>query len=334
MKILVTGGYGFIGSNLINLLLNNPDYIVLNIDKLSHGSNLKNLEKHQENNHHLFKELDLCNSKELLNEFHSFAPDAVIHLAAQSHVDRSIMDPTDFIQSNIIGTFNLLEASRDYLKIEDKKEFRFLHVSTDEVFGDLSSNGKPFKEDNNYLPSSPYSASKASSDHLVRAWNRTYGLPILISNCSNNYGPFQHFEKMIPQIISCCLSAKKIPIYGDGSQIRDWLFVEDHVQALHSIVIKGSIGESYNIGGNNEISNIELVRKICSVLDEKITQKPHNISSFNELISFVKDRPGHDQRYAIDSSKIMSELNWRPNHSFDEGILKTINWYLANKSYL
>ena len=334
MKILVTGGYGFIGSNLINLLLKKPDYKVLNIDKLTHGSNLKNLEKHQENDHHLFKELDLCNSRELLDEFHSFAPDAVIHLAAQSHVDRSILDPTDFIQSNIIGTFNLLEASRDYLRKEYKKEFRFLHVSTDEVFGDLSINGKPFKEDNNYLPSSPYSASKASSDHLVRAWNRTYGLPVLISNCSNNYGPFQYFEKMIPKIISCCLSSKKIPIYGDGSQIRDWLFVEDHIQALHSILIKGSIGESYNIGGNNEISNIELVRKICLILDEEITQKPKNINSFSELISFVKDRPGHDQRYAIDSSKIMSELNWKPSHSFDEGILKTIKWYLTNRNYL
>lgn len=334
MKILVTGGHGFIGSNLVQYLLNNPDYRIMNIDKLTHGSNLKNLEKIQDNRHYSFKKLDICNLKEIRDEFFSFAPDAVMHLAAESHVDRSIVDPTDFIQTNIIGTFNLLEVSREYFNKVNSRTFRFLHISTDEVYGDLSPSDNPFNEDNSYLPSSPYSASKASSDHLVRAWNRTYNLPILISNCSNNYGPFQYFEKMIPQVISCCLFGKNIPIYGDGSQIRDWLYVEDHIEALHNILLNGSIGESYNIGGNNEISNLDLVRKICSVLDQQNLQKPKNINSFCELISFVEDRPGHDQRYAIDSSKIMTKLKWKPNHSFEDGIIKTIKWYLANRNYL
>ena len=333
MNILVTGGYGFIGSNLIKYLLKFENYNILNIDKLTHGSNLNNLDNEKSDNYS-FAKVDLCNLSELKHFFMEFQPDMIMHLAAESHVDRSISDPGNFIKTNIMGTYNLLELTREYLGSHSKEKFRFLHVSTDEVFGDLTKDEPPFKEDNNYAPSSPYSASKASSDHLVRAWNRTYGLPVLISNCSNNYGPNQHFEKMIPTIISSCILGEKIPVYGDGSQIRDWLYVVDHVEALHLILTEGSIGESYNVGGNNEISNIELVRTICNLLDQEDILKPNKVNSFLDLIRFVKDRPGHDQRYAIDSSKIAGQLNWTPNSTFEDGIKKTIKWYLDNKNYL
>jgi len=334
--ILVTGGAGFIGSALIRHLITDTLYTVVNIDKLTYSGNLESLGSVETSKNYIFEQVDICNVSELRRVFKKNQPDIIIHLAAESHVDRSIDGPGEFIQTNVVGTFTLLEQSKSYWQsIEgDKKEnFRFLHVSTDEVYGDLEGTSDFFAEDTAYNPSSPYSASKASSDHLVRAWHRTYGLPVLITNCSNNYGPCQFPEKLIPHVILNALEGKKLPIYGDGKQIRDWLYVDDHVRALMRVAIDGSVGETYNIGGSNEIQNIEVVKKICNILDELITNKLNGIASFSELIAYVKDRPGHDVRYAINANKIKIDLGWQPKENFESGIRKTVKWYLNNMSW-
>ena len=336
MKIIVTGGYGFIGSALIRYILDNSNDEILNLDKLTYASNKASLEAYENNNNYSFEKIDIVDKSAVQKIFSSFKPDAIMHLAAESHVDRSITDPSQFIKTNIIGTYNLLELSKNYLDEENKNKFKFLHVSTDEVYGDLEIDEPAFNEKNRYIPSSPYSASKASSDHLVRAWNRTYDLPILITNCSNNYGPFQNNEKFIPQIINGILKGSEIPIYGDGKQIRDWLYVEDHVEALYLVLKKGIIGETYNIGGNNEIMNIVIAEMICDEMDsnyyekfEKISVKKSNVL-LKDLITFVEDRKGHDLRYAIDASKIKNDLGWTPKGDFQSGLKKTIEWYLNN----
>lgn len=334
-KILITGGSGFIGTNLINLFISKKNYSILNIDKYTYASNryLENLKLSKKVYRHV--KIDICNYNELKKIIKSFKPDKIIHLAAESHVDNSISGSKQFIQTNIIGTYNLLEISRLYLlnhKQSQKKGFVFHHISTDEVFGDLKIKDKPFKETNRYLPSSPYSASKASSDHLVKAWHRTYKLPIIITNCSNNFGPFQHHEKLIPKTILNALKGKTIPIYGNGEQIRDWLFVKDHVDALLRVLERGKRGETYNIGGNSEIKNINVVKEILNYLDHLIKIKPKGLKSFKSLITFVKDRPGHDLRYAINISKIKKELDWKPKTSFREGIKLTVDWYLKHYS--
>ena len=332
--ILITGGAGFIGSALIRHIINNTHHTAVNVDKLTYSGNLQSLESIETNSNYIFEQVDICNEEKLLSSFKRNKPDIVIHLAAESHVDRSIDGPGDFIQTNIVGTFILLEQSKIYWQslVGDKKEnFRFLHVSTDEVYGDLGGSTDFFSEDTAYDPSSPYSASKASSDHLVRAWYRTYGLPILITNCSNNYGPCQFPEKLIPHVILNALEGKSLPIYGDGKQIRDWLYVDDHVIALMNVALNAKVGETYNIGGNNEIQNIEVVRKVCDILDKLVPSKLNGMSSFNELITYVKDRPGHDVRYAINADKIVKDLNWRPQEDFNSGIQKTVEWYLDNK---
>jgi len=330
-NILITGGCGFIGSTLVKHILLNTEHNVINIDKLTYagvGENLKDFEK---NSNYFFEKADICNFEIMTNIFSKYTPDTIIHLAAESHVDRSIDGPDNFIQTNIIGTFILLEVSRNYFKkLSDNKTFLFHHVSTDEVYGDLDNSDKLFSEDNPYDPSSPYSASKASSDHLVRAWNRTYNLPVVITNCSNNYGPYQFPEKLIPLVILNAIELKKIPIYGNGLQVRDWLFVEDHANALLNVAENGNIGETYNIGGNNEFTNLQVVNLICNILDEIKPIKSKKISKYSDLITFVQDRAGHDKRYAIDSSKIQSELFWKPLYNFENGLRKTINWYLNN----
>jgi dTDP-glucose 4,6-dehydratase len=334
--IFVTGGAGFIGSELIRHLINNTSHQVVNIDKLTYSGNLQSLESIELNNNYFFERIDICEESKLEMAFIDYKPDLVIHLAAESHVDRSIDGPKEFIQTNIVGTFTLLEQSRKYwMQLEDSKKenFRFLHVSTDEVYGDLAGNEDYFQEDTAYDPSSPYSASKASSDHLVRSWYRTFQLPILITNCSNNYGPFQFPEKLIPHVILNAISGKSIPIYGDGKQIRDWLFVNDHVCALITVAFEGEVGQTYNIGGNNEIKNIDVVLKICSILDNLVPNLRNGLSSFSELITYVQDRPGHDVRYAIDASKIKKHLGWEPKESFDSGIKKTVEWYLNNPEW-
>ena len=334
--ILVTGGAGFIGSALIRHIIKDTDHCVVNIDKLSYSGNLESLEPVEGDKDYIFEKLDICNEKELHRVFRENKPDIVMHLAAESHVDRSIDGPSDFIQTNIVGTFTLLEQSKNYwqsLEADKKENFRFLHVSTDEVYGDLEGESDFFSEETPYDPSSPYSASKASSDHLVRAWHRTYGLPVLITNCSNNYGPCQFPEKLIPHVILNALEGKNLPIYGDGKQIRDWLYVDDHVRALICVALNGNIGETYNIGGNNEIQNIEVVKKICFILDELITNKFNGVTSYIELIAYVKDRPGHDVRYAINANKIKKDLGWKPKENFESGILKTIKWYLDNNGW-
>ena len=333
-SILVTGGAGFIGSALIRHIITKTSHSVVNIDKLTYSGNLKSLESIEKDNNYTFEKIDICDDKELIRVLRNTQPDIIIHLAAESHVDKSIEGPKKFIKTNIIGTYNLLEQSKNYwqtLKKDKKENFRFLHVSTDEVYGDLDNQSDFFTENTSYNPSSPYSASKASSDHLVRAWYRTYDLPILITNCSNNYGPFQYPEKLIPRIILNAIAGKAIPIYGDGKQIRDWLFVDDHVIALLDVAFNSNVGETYNIGGNNEIQNIDIVRQVCAILDRLIPNKPNDIISFNELITFVEDRPGHDIRYAIDASKIFNNLGWLPDENFNTGILKTVKWYLNNK---
>ena len=335
MNILITGGSGFIGSNLIRHILKNTEYQVINVDKLTYAGNLDSLNEFNGFDSYIFELADICNKKELSRLFDKHKPDKVMHLAAESHVDKSIDSPIDFINTNIVGTYVLLEVSKKYwMKLDDdkKNKFRFHHISTDEVYGSLAE-GDLFTESTPYKPSSPYSASKSSSDHLVRAWYLTYGLPILITNCSNNFGPYQFPEKLIPVIILNALNGKKLPIYGDGNQVRDWLYVEDHAIALLTVIEKGSIGETYNIGGSNEKTNLEVVKEICEILDELMPSKLKDIISYVDLIEFVSDRPGHDVRYAIDSSKINTDLNWFPSETFETGLRKTVEWYLANKEW-
>ena len=327
-KIIVTGGLGFIGSNLSDFLLKKK-YKVLNIDKANYASNLYNIKKFRKHKNYKFIKNDLSDSKKIYKIINGYKPVCIFHLAAETHVDRSIDSPKNFIKSNIVATFNLLEAFRKYSN--KNKISKLIHVSTDEVYGDVL-NGRSL-ENNSYMPSSPYAASKASSDHLVFSYIKTYKIPAIITNCSNNYGPNQYPEKLIPLTILNALEGKDIPIYGNGEQIRDWLYVDDHADALYQILQKGKIGETYNIGGNNEITNIELVKKICLILDEKIKVKPSKIKSFVELISFVQDRPGHDFRYGIDASKLKNELYWEPTTSLDLGLLKTVDWYINNQTF-
>ncbi len=335
MKILITGGCGFIGSNLIRTLLCDKKIEILNIDNLSYAAD-KNFNKEiGSNKNYSFEKTDICNYKDLNQAFKNFKPNKIMHLAAESHVDRSIESPNDFINTNIIGTLNLLNISRNFfdnLSSRNREGFIFHHISTDEVYGDLEINDPPFKEINRYQPNSPYSASKASSDHLVRAWNRTYGLPTLISNCSNNYGPFQCIEKLIPMTITNIIKGQKIPIYGNGLQIRDWLHVNDHVNALIKIVLNGKSNETYNIGTKNEKTNIEVIEKICEIMDS-IHPKKISIDSYKDFIDFVEDRPGHDKRYSIDPTKINNQLGWQGNIDFEEGLKNTIQWYIDNQNW-
>lgn len=331
MKILVTGGAGFIGSAVIRHIIQNTNNRVLNIDKLTYAGNLESLKEIDQHSNYEFKQIDICNTEQITAAIEVFQPNAIMHLAAESHVDRSIDGPAAFIQTNIVGTYTLLEAARKYwmgLDAEAQQNFRFHHISTDEVYGDLEGTTDLFTETTSYAPSSPYSASKASSDHLVRAWYRTYGLPVIVTNCSNNYGPYHFPEKLIPLVILNALDAKPLPVYGNGQQIRDWLFVEDHARALYQVVTEGVVGETYNIGGHNEKQNIEVVKTICKILDELKPQA--NGQVYESLITFVKDRPGHDLRYAIDATKIQNELGWTPVETFETGIRKTVEWYLNN----
>ena len=334
-NILVTGGAGFIGSAVIRYLINETNSNVLNIDKLTYAGNLESLETVSNNPRYQFLHADICDKSAMTKAFDDFEPDIVMHLAAESHVDRSIDGPIDFIQTNIIGTYTLLEVARNYWQnlAEDKKSrFKFHHISTDEVYGDLEGTDDLFTEETSYSPSSPYSASKASSDHLVRAWYRTYGLPIVITNCSNNYGPYHFPEKLIPLVILNALDGKPLPVYGDGKQIRDWLYVEDHARALYLVATTAKVGETYNIGGHNEKQNIDVVKTICTILDNI---KPRTDGqSYIQQITFVKDRPGHDLRYAIDASKINKELGWQPQETFESGIQKTVEWYLSNQDWV
>lgn len=333
MRILITGGAGFIGSALVRQIITHTEHVVLNLDKLTYAGNLESLASIETSPRYLFTQADIIDSAVVAKVFAEFQPDAIMHLAAESHVDRSIDGPAAFIQTNIVGTYALLEATRAYwsrLPEARKQNFRFHHISTDEVYGDLHGVDDLFTETTPYAPSSPYSASKAASDHLVRAWQRTYGLPVLITNCSNNYGPFHFPEKLIPLVILNALEGKPLPVYGDGLQVRDWLFVEDHARALLKVVTEGKVGETYNIGGHNEQKNIEVVRAICALLEELAPNKPAGLERYEELITFVKDRPGHDQRYAIDASKIQRELGWVPQETFASGLRKTVQWYLDN----
>ena len=337
MRILVTGGAGFIGSAVIRHIIHNTNNEVLNVDKLTYAGNLESLISVSENPRYQFSQTDICDRSALDQLFNEFKPDAVMHLAAESHVDRSISGPYAFIETNIIGTYQLLEAARQYwssLEAPSNENFRFHHISTDEVYGDLEGTTDLFTETTPYSPSSPYSASKASSDHLVRAWNRTYGLPVVVTNCSNNYGPFHFPEKLIPLMILNALQAKPLPIYGNGQQIRDWLFVEDHARALYKVVSEGVVGETYNIGGHNEKANIEVVQCICELLEELSPTKPEGVAKYEDLITYVKERPGHDVRYAIDATKIKNELNWVPEESFETGLRKTVEWYLNNSEWV
>lgn len=337
VKILVTGGAGFIGSAVVRHIIDNTKDSVVNLDKLTYAGNLESLLSVSIDSRYTFEQVDICNSTELNRVFKQHQPDAVMHLAAESHVDRSITGPSDFIQTNIVGTYTLLEAARQYwmqMDAERKSVFRFHHISTDEVYGDLPHPDEVenveslplFTEATSYAPSSPYSASKASSDHLVRAWQRTYGLPTIVTNCSNNYGPYHFPEKLIPLVILNALEGKPLPIYGKGDQIRDWLYVEDHARALYKVVTTGKVGETYNIGGHNEKQNIEVVETICTILDELVPK----VTSYIEQITYVTDRPGHDRRYAIDATKMSIELNWQPQETFETGLRKTVEWYLAN----
>lgn len=331
MKLLVTGGAGFIGSAVVRYLIENTDNEVVNVDKLTYAGNLENLSTVDNSVRYTFEQVDINNRSELDRIFSEHQPDVVMHLAAESHVDRSIDGPAAFIETNIQGTYTLLESSRRYWNsLQDSKrdDFRFHHISTDEVYGDLGDTDKLFNERTAYAPSSPYSASKASSDHLVRAWYRTYGLPVLVTNCSNNYGPFHFPEKLIPLIILSALEEQPLPVYGNGEQVRDWLYVGDHAKALYKVITKGVIGETYNIGGHNEKRNIDVVEAICEILQE--LHPPKKVSNYKNLITHVVDRPGHDKRYAIDATKIRKELGWLPEESFESGIRKTISWYLSN----
>lgn len=336
MNILLTGGAGFIGSAVIRHIINDTQDSVVNVDKLTYAGNLESLASISGSSRYAFEQVDICNRAELERVFAQHQPDAVMHLAAESHVDRSIDSAGEFIQTNIVGTFTLLEAARAYwqtLPENRQAAFRFHHISTDEVYGDLHGTDDLFTETTPYAPSSPYSASKAGSDHLVRAWHRTYGLPTIVTNCSNNYGYYHFPEKLIPLMILNALAGKPLPVYGDGLQIRDWLFVEDHARALYQVVTRGAVGETYNIGGFNEKTNIEVVRKICDLLEELAPNKPQGVARYADLITHVTDRAGHDVRYAIDARKIERELGWRPQETFESGIRKTVQWYLANRQW-
>lgn len=339
IRILVTGGAGFIGSSVVRFLLMNTNNIVINVDKLTYAGNLESLQSVSSSERYFFEKIDICDAASLDVLFEKYHPDAVMHLAAESHVDRSIDGPAAFIETNIVGTYTLLEAARRYwngLSDSAKASFRFHHISTDEVYGDLPHPDECegelplFSEKSAYSPSSPYSASKASSDHLVRAWHRTYGLPTIVSNCSNNYGPYHFPEKLIPLVILNAIEGKPLPVYGKGEQIRDWLYVEDHARALYKVVTEGKIGETYNIGGHNEQRNIEVVEAICHILDEL---RPKAVGSYREQIIYVADRPGHDRRYAIDATKIANELGWKPQETFSSGLRKTVTWYLENEHW-
>ena len=337
MKILISGGAGFIGSAVIRLIIRNTSHRVLNLDKLTYAGNLNSLISINKSEHYKFIKGDICDDKLLDSIFSEFKPDIVMHLAAESHVDRSIDSPKEFINSNINGTFKMLESARKYWASLDKNlqtKFRFHHISTDEVYGSLENNMDFFTEMTSYNPSSPYSASKASSDHLVRSWGHTYGLPIIITNCSNNYGPYQFPEKLIPLMITNALEGKPLPVYGDGKQIRDWLYVDDHADALLKVVTDGTVGETYNIGGHNEKTNLEVVNTLCTILDKLRPSKNISVNSYSDLIEFVFDRPGHDKRYAIDASKIQRELKWIPRETFESGMEKTVKWYLKNNIWL
>ncbi len=344
MKILVTGGAGFIGSAVIRHIINNTQDAVVNVDKLTYAGNLESLSEIENSDRYAFEHADICDARAMAHIFTKHQPHAVMHLAAESHVDRSITGPSAFIETNIMGTYVLLEAAREYwskLNETRKSAFRFHHVSTDEVYGDLPHPGEVppgaelplFTELTPYAPSSPYSSSKASSDLLVRAWRRTYGLPCVVTNCSNNYGPYHFPEKLIPLMILNALAGKPLPVYGNGEQIRDWLYVEDHARALYKVVTEGKNGETYNIGGHNERKNIDVVKTICTILDDVIVNKPEGIESFSQLITYVVDRPGHDLRYAIDATKIKNDLGWVPQETFESGIAKTVHWYLNNKEW-
>lgn len=336
MLLFVTGSAGFIGSNFVlNLLSNNKDSLkVVSLDKLTYAGSLENLAELSDNPNHHFIHGDICDENIIRDSLTKYNPSYIINFAAESHVDKSISGPDDFINTNIIGTYNLLKCSYNFFKNlnnHNKLSFRFVHISTDEVYGSLSAQAPEFTEESNFRPNSPYSASKASSDHLVRAWNKTYGLPTITSNCSNNYGPRQYPEKLIPLVINNILNEKNIPVYGNGEQIRDWLFVKDHCDAIMTIIDKGVPGETYNIGGKNEIKNIDLVNRICNIMDEMIPSK--KLESYKDLISYVEDRPGHDVRYAINSNKIENDLGWTPKYNFEKGLFETIKWYLDNKDW-
>lgn len=344
MKILVTGGAGFIGSAVIRYIIQNTVDCVVNVDKLTYAGNLENLREVDASERYAFEQVDICDCKALERVFADHQPDAIMHLAAESHVDRSIDGPAAFIETNILGTYILLEVARSYwqgLKDERKRTFRFHHISTDEVYGDLphptdtdDAEQHLFAETTAYAPSSPYSASKASSDHLVRAWMRTYGLPVVVTNCSNNYGPYHFPEKLIPLVILNALEGKNLPVYGKGDQIRDWLYVEDHACALYRVITEGQVGETYNIGGHNEKRNIEVVQSLCDVLQELSPPRAdQSVTNYRELITHVEDRAGHDRRYAIDAGKIQREIGWQPSETFDSGLRKTVEWYLGNMDW-
>ena len=328
--LMITGAAGFIGSALVRQLIAETETTIVNVDKLTYAGNLATLGDALNNPRHHFEQVDICDAAVIKSLFDKYQPDAVMHLAAESHVDRSIEGPAAFIETNIVGTYTLLEAARQYwsaLSGDKRDKFRFHHISTDEVYGTLGAEGL-FTEETAYAPNSPYSASKASSDHLVRAWHHTYGLPTLMTNCSNNYGPYQYPEKLIPLMILNAIEGKPLPVYGRGDNIRDWLYVDDHARALRVVLEQGKVGECYNIGGHNEKTNLEVVKTICAYLDERLPDSPH--APHEKLISFVEDRPGHDQRYAIDASKIQRELGWTPRETFDTGLKKTIDWYIEN----